>query len=172
MILRNCPREKELRALVARGDWALAADPDLRAHIAACRSCSDLVLVSETFRSARAASTATARLVSPGILWWRAQLRRRNAVIEQLSRPLIGAEIFALAFTLLAGVGFVVFESMRNESWRSWIEQLPQSAALPWNNLLASASADPNWSWMSLLPAAATLILLGGIAVYMAADRQ
>jgi hypothetical protein len=171
MTLKGCPRENELRDAMARGQWPLAAenDAELRAHISKCRSCSDLVVVSEAFGKARAVSTASARLVPPGILWWRAQLRRRNAAIERVTRPLLGAQIFALAFTLLAGVGFLVFEAMTSDSWRIWLQQLPQNAALDWSNLLASAAAGPVWMWMTIGPA---LLLLGGVAVYMATDRQ
>ena len=171
MTFKNCPREKELRDVMARGQWSLAAenDSDLRSHVAACRSCNELVLVSEAFRKARVASTASARLVPPGVLWWRAQLRRRNAAVERITRPLLGAQMFALAITLLAGVGFLVFEALTSTSWRGWLQQAPQNAALDWNNLLTAAAADPLWTWMMLGPA---LVLLGGVAVYMATDRQ
>jgi hypothetical protein len=169
MTLTNCPRDKKLRELLACGDWPLAADPELRAHVAACRSCGDLVLVSEAFRGARAVSTASARLVPPGVLWWRAQLRRRNAAVERITRPLLSAQIFALVFTLLAGAGFVVFEALTSDSWRTWFQNLPQNAALDWNGLLAAVAADPAWLWMMLGPA---LLLLGSVAAYMATDRQ
>jgi len=171
MSLRACPREKELRELLARGQWPFAAEtaPELHAHVAACRSCSDLVLVAESVREARAVSAASARLAPPGVLWWRAQLRRRNAAVVRVTRTLFGAQVFALAFTLLAGVGFVVFEALTSNLWRAWFQQLPQNAALRWDNLLASVTADPAWTWMMLGPA---LLLLGGVAVYMATDRQ
>jgi hypothetical protein len=171
MMRRNCSREKDVRELVARGQWRLAAEtaPELHAHVANCRSCSDLVLVAESFRKARTASAASARLVAPGALWWRAQLRRRNAAVERVTRTLFGAQVFALTFTLLAGVGFLVFEALTSNSWRAWFQQLPQNAALRWDSLLAQAAADPAWTWMMLGPA---LILLTGVAVYMATDRQ
>jgi hypothetical protein len=163
MMLASCPREKELRELLARGQWSLAAEssPELYAHVAACRCCSDLVLVAESFRKARAASAASARLTAPGVLWWRAQLRRRSAAVEQVSRTLFGAQVLALAVTLLAGVGFVVFAALTSPAWRAWLKQLPQ-------NLLAQLAANPAWTWMILGP----VLLLGGVAVYMATDRQ
>jgi hypothetical protein len=68
----------------------------------------------------------------------------------------------------LAGVGFLAFETVTNDSWRAWLEDLPQNAALHLNSLFATA-ADPAWTWMLLGPA---LALLGGVAVYMATDRQ
>jgi hypothetical protein len=171
MTLKRCPREKEVRELIARGEWPLAAENDneLRTHVAACGSCGDLVPVAEAFHKARAASIASARLAAPGALWWRAQLRRRQAAVEQITRPLMGAQIFGLAFTLMAGAGFVVFESLTSDSWRIWLQDLPQNTALHWDNLMAAASADPAWTWMMIGPA---LLLLGGVAIYLSFEKQ
>jgi hypothetical protein len=172
MTLRNCPRENELRDLVARGQWPQASAPELRDHVAACRSCNDLALVADAFQKARAATIGAARPGSAGALWWRAQLRRRNAALERISRPLIGAQIFALAITLLFGVGLAIFEARQGIAWLTWLQQLPQAAALQWQDLLSSSFAGPGWTWTILVPVAATLALLGGVAVYMATDTQ
>jgi len=169
MTLRGCSRENELRVLAARGQWPDEADSELRAHAASCRRCCDLLLVAEAFRKARAASTASAQLAPPGVLWWRAQLRRRQAAIEQITRRLLGVQISALAATLLGGVGFLAFQAKGADSWAAWLQRLPQNAALHWDNLLATATADPVWSWMILGPA---LLLLTSVAVYVVTDRQ
>ncbi|MGB7265791.1 MAG: hypothetical protein WBC92_09785 [Terracidiphilus sp.] len=172
MNLRSCPCEIELRDLITRGQWPQAASPDLRAHIAACRSCGDVALVSAAFQKARAESIAAARPGSAGALWWRAQLRRRNAVVERISRPLLGAQLFALAVSLLAGLGFLGFEARNGVAWLTWLQQLPQTAALHWDELRSTGALDQSWNWMVLLPAVATLALLTGVAIYMATDRQ
>jgi hypothetical protein len=172
MMLQNCPHEKEVRELIESGQWPLAAAPELRAHVSECRACSDLALVSEAFRQGRSETMASASLTSPGVLLWRAQLRRRNAAVERLTRPLLGAQIFALAVTLLAGVGFAGFEARHGVAWLTWLQQLPQGAALDWHNLFSASLANSGWAWMVLFPAFATLVLLGGVAVYMATDKQ
>lgn len=171
MTLRGCPRENELRDLITRGQWPQASATELRDHVAACRSCCDLALVADAFQKARATSIAVARPGSAGALWWRAQLRRRNAAVERISRPLIGAQIFALAITLLFSVGFAVIEARQGIAWLTWLQQLPQAATEHWQDLLASSSTDPTWTWMFLLPAALSLALLG-VAVYLVAERQ
>ncbi len=119
MMFQNCPNEKEVRELIESGQWPLAAAPELRAHVSECRACGDLAFVAEAFKQARAETLAAARLASPGVLLWRAQLRRRNAAVERLTRPLLGAQIFALAVTLLAGVGFAGFEARHGVAWFS-----------------------------------------------------
>ncbi len=156
MKLQSCPNEKEVRELIARGQWPVAAETDLHSHVAGCRSCSDLVLVAAAFQKARAESVAAARPGSAGALWWRAQLRRRNAALERINRPLFGAEIFAMAVLLVAGLGFAIFQARQGVAWLSWpywhdwFAQVPQSAALHWDNLRASVFADPGWSGMVL----------------------
>jgi len=170
--LNSCPHETELRDHLAHGQWPAAATPELCAHVEACRSCADLVLVAAAFQKARAGTIAAARPVAPGVLLWRAQLRRRNAVVEHVTRPLLNAHIFALAFTLVVGLGFVVFEALRNDAWRTWLEQLPQSAVTQWDAFRTTGTIDPTWSLTVVLPVLATLFLIGAVAVYLATDRQ
>lgn len=165
MMLQSCTHEKALRELVERGQWPLAAPPDLRAHVEACCTCSDLVLVAGAFRQARADALPAVLLASPGILIWRAQLRRRNAAIERLTRPLIGAQLFALAVVLAACAGFLVFEARRGAGWLGSLSQ----GGFHLGTLLSSGSAS---IWMVLFFAFATLALAGGLAVYLTADRR
>jgi hypothetical protein len=178
MKLAPCTYEKEVRQLIASGQWPAACSPEIRAHVSSCRTCGDLVLVAEAFRQARAESVAAARPVSPAILMWRAQLRRRNAAVERISRPLLGAQIFAFAAVLLAAVGFVGFEASQGAAWTSWgfwhdwFAQLPQAAASQWESLSSGAVAGSGSGWIVLASALATLVLLGGAAVYFATDRQ
>jgi hypothetical protein len=176
MIRISCPNEKEVRELIARGQWPAACPEELRAHVATCRSCSDLVLVSESFKRARAVSLAAVQPVPPAILMWRAQLRRRNAAVERISRPLLGAQIFAFLIALLAGIGFVGLDVHDGGTWLSWsfwqdkLTQLPQSTASQWAS--SGLAGNSGWNWMLLVPALATLLLLGGLAVYLATDKQ
>jgi hypothetical protein len=170
--MTSCPREKEVKELVERGGWPRACAPELRAHVGSCRSCSDLVLVAEAFQRARAEAAGAAKVGSADALWWRAQLRRRNAAVERIGRPLVGAQIFALAANLLLAVGLVVSQARHGLNWLSWLEELPQSGSLHLETLLPTALFDSGWSLLVLVPALATLALLGGVVVYLAAEKQ
>jgi hypothetical protein len=177
MKLASCGHEKEVRELIASGRWPAASPPELRAHVSHCRACGDLVLVSDLFRQARAESVAAARPVSPALLMWRAQLRRRNTAVERLGRPLLGAQIFAFAVVAAAAMGFVGFEARSGAAWltlgywRDWFAQLPQVAVLQWESLSSGASAGAGWGWIVPASALASLLLLGSVAVYLAADK-
>lgn len=172
MRLKSCPHEKEVKELLKRGQWPQASAPELRAHVDACRSCGDLALVAEAFQKARVEASGAAPQVSPGVIWWRAQLRRHNAAIECINRPILGAQIFALCITLAMTVGLAVWQARQGLSWLTWIEQFPQTAALQLKNLWPSALINMNWGPLVLIPALATLVLLGGAVLYLAIEKQ
>ncbi len=175
--LTSCANEKEVRELITRGCWPAACTPELRAHVSACRACGDLVLVAQAFRQARAESTAAARPVSPALLLWRAELRRHDAAMERIGRPIFGAQIFAFAVMLVAALGFAGLEARDGAAWatwafwRDWLAQLPQAAAAHWRGWSSGAADTSGWSWMVLAAAAASLLLLSGAAIFLANDQ-
>jgi len=171
-MLTSCPHEPELRELLAHGQWPQAATAELRSHVTACRACNDLALVSESFRQARAATVAAARPGSPGVLWWRAQLRRRNAAVERFTRPILGAQIFALFVAVFAGLGLTVYEANHGFAWLDWFQELAQSTVTNWDQFRDTGTLDPTWGLLVVLPALATLALLTGVAFYMATDKN
>ncbi len=173
MKLVTCPHEKELRQSIANGQWPDACAPELRAHVNTCRTCGDLALVSQVFRQARVQSLAASPTVSPALLLWRAQLRRRNAALERIGRPLLGAQIFAFAAALIAVAGLAGFEARRGAAWFTWSfwHDWFVSAAHA-NSLNSTAIAGAGGNWFLLASACAALALLGGAAVYLATDKQ
>lgn len=100
--MTSCGFEKDLSLALHDGRWPDGCDPALRRHVAACASCSDLVLVTSSLQSARAATLPAPLLPPPGVLWWRAQIRRRQGAAERMSRPIVLAEALTLAATLFA----------------------------------------------------------------------
>ena len=168
-----CPREKEVSGLLARGHWPQAQtselSPELRAHVAGCRSCRDLVLVRQAFRADRAVAAAAARLESPGVLWWRAQLRRRNAALERIARPIVGAQIFAVVVSLVAAVIFLAFLARRGVNWLAWVAELPR--VLHFAALTPGGLDKMPWeTW--LLLAGAAFAVMSGVVVYIASERR
>jgi hypothetical protein len=171
MTFSPCSREKEVAELIARGQWPQASSPELVAHASSCRSCGELILVTSAFQRARSQAASAAKLSSPGALWWRAQLRRRNAAVERVGKPILGAQIFALALYLFAAVAIVVSQARHGLNWLSWA-QLPQLSSLHLEALWPSTLFNPGWGLLVLIPALATLALLGGVVVYLASEKQ
>ncbi len=190
MTFTGCQFESEVRVLLEAGQWPHACPPELRSHVETCRSCSDRVLVTGAFRRASAASARAAVLPAPGILWWRAQLRRRNEAVERIARPIFGAQVFALALFAAVVAGFVVVQAHSGAEWwatvgsdwgsglGSWLAGLGQWQALHMEALLPAVTAKSLENLESLgnlpmlVPGVAMLALLGGVVVFLAAERQ
>jgi hypothetical protein len=170
MNLGSCTNEREVSDLLKRGCWPHAFPAELRAHVTVCRACGERVLVSDVFRRAKAEAVGTAPLQSSGLLWWRAQLRRRNTAMERVARPVLGAQIFALAVTLLAGSAFFASQARSSFFWISWLRELPR--ALHFEALLPATLPGLDGSLWLLIPALATLALICGVAVLLASEKH
>jgi hypothetical protein len=167
MSLFTCARERELTELLHRGYWPEACPDELRAHVEACRMCADLVAVSTAFQAARQQTMPAVRLESPGAIWWRAQLRRRNEAIQRVGRPILGAQIFALVVSTVVGAAVLAWQG---NAMKTWFADLPR--ALHLDVLLPAALSQSGGMASILLPVLATLALLSGLVVYLATEKQ
>ncbi len=162
----TCTREREVTELLRQGYWPEACPEELRAHVETCRSCSDLVLVSQALQASRRQTLDIPRLESPGALWWRAQLRRRNAAIETVGRPILGAQIFALTLMIVVAVCGLVW---RGNLVKDWLANLPQALHLE-ALVPAALTQSDGMGW--IVPALAMVALLSGVVVYLATEKQ
>jgi hypothetical protein len=163
----KCPREREVTALVERGQWPAAASPEIAAHVRDCRACADLALVADAFQWARTNAAGPRNVAAPGLLWWRAQLRRREAAMERIGKPILGAQIFALVVNLAVAAGFVAWEATHGVNWLSWFGTARQDGGI--GSLVSAAFSG--WGLVVAVPALAALAMLAGAAVYLASDR-
>ena len=162
----TCVRERELSDLLHNGHWPQACPDELRAHVASCRNCSDLVLVTESLQASRRQMAELPRLEPAGAIWWRAQLRRRNAAIEKVSRPILGAQIFAVLMTLVVLAAIAAWQF---GNWSAWFSDLPGTLHL--TALIPSSMPESSALWI-IVPVIATIALLSGIVVYFASEKQ
>jgi hypothetical protein len=169
MRFRSCGCENELARALKDGHWPEGCGPELRAHVEACGSCSDFVLVTQTFRQARSESEQAVPCGPPSLLWWRAQLRRRNAAAERVSRPVTIAELFALFVYVLVGVVFVASEYRHGLRWATWWSQLAPSRAF---HFLPVGSGQVDWNLLLLISGFGALALLSGLVVYLASEKS
>ena len=182
MMLRSCPREAEVKALLERGQWPQACAPDLRDHVSTCRSCSELALVTTAFQRARNQAIGAAKPGSPGLLWWRAQLRRRNVAVERISKPILSAQIFALAVNLVVAAAVTVWQARHGVAWLTWLQELAHSINSQWlgslllNDLLHidlfSSGSNSLLGPLMLISALSALALVGCVVVYFASQKQ
>ncbi len=168
MTFRACCYEKELTQALRDGRWPQGCGFELRAHVDVCDNCSDLVLVTQTFQLARSESEHPTPCGSPSLLWWRAQLRRRYAATERVSRPITIAETFAWIVTVVVGIVFMASQYRHGLHWASWWPEIVPRGIfhlLP----IGSGQIDPNL-WL-LLSGFGVLVLLSGLVVYLASEK-
>ncbi len=163
----SCAREREVTELLHQGYWPDACPADLRGHVEACRVCSDLVVVAQAFQQAHMQTMPPPRMESAGAIWWRAQLRRRNAAIEKVARPIWGAQIFALVVSVVVAAGVLAW---KGSVLRGWFADLPR--ALHLDALMPAALSQSGGVGSIVLPALATVVLLSGVVVYLATEKQ
>ncbi len=172
MTLSPCPHEKEIAALLTRGQWPHAAPAELRAHVGVCRPCTELALVTSAFQVSRTTAAAAAPLVSPGVLWGRAQLRRRNAAIERVTRPILGAQIFAFSVCIAVAIGFAGSHAGQGLDWITSLSQLFPPHSLDVTRLWPTSLTGSGSVLWVLVPLLGTLALLGGAAVYFGSSEE
>ena len=152
-----CAQHDLVAATIQAGHWPAAADPALRAHVESCPSCSDLVLVAQTLRQSRTESAQSARLASPGILWWRAQVRRRNSALQSVARPVAVAEGVALLILLVAVIALAAWQHDQVAAWLGTVFG-------PLSNIAQIPGA--------LMVGLGTLLVFGGFAVYLLLAKE
>lgn len=169
MTFRACSYEKEVTLALKEGHWPDGCTEELRTHVTACANCADLVLVTQAFQNARSASVHESSAGSPGLLWWRAQLRRRNTATEQISRPITIAQTFAFIVIALVGIAFAASQYQHGLRWGTWWSEVTLARSL---HLLSPASTAPGANLLLLVPGLAALALLGGLVVYLVSEKS
>lgn len=156
--MMRCARTAEIDRLLRLGHWPDAAGAELREHVRTCRACSGCVRVTEALRGMRASSMSEARLEPPALVWWRAQLRRRREVMQQVERPM-RAQMLAILAVVCVGLGFAFRLSGGAAAWRVWVSA---GAA----NVLRFDAGSFG------LASAVMLAMIAGLAVYLTLDRN
>ena len=168
MSLINCARSPELTTALKAGHLPSAWEPSLRDHVEACRQCNDLLLVTSALQAARAKSMQTAPLASPSLLWWRAQLRRRNHALHRISQPTSIFGKLALLGTITVAVVAVLWQRQQGAEWVRWLFGFQDVA----NSHHALATQIPIWNLLLGVLSLGAIALLSALALFLAAERN
>lgn len=160
--MMRCSRTAEIDKLLRLGHWPAAAGAELQAHVQACRACGERVRVTEALRQMRASSMRAARMEPPALVWWRAQLRRRREVMQQVEKPLRVQMLVVLA-VVCVGLGLAFELSGGATAWRSWIDASAGAVA---------RSGVAGWGVGLVVASAVALAAMAGLAVYMTVERK
>ncbi len=167
MKLNSCPREHEIVAAVREGRWPHGCDAAILAHVATCRHCGEVLLMAESLQQMRSETVRRAELPPAGVLWWRAQVRRRNSAIERVSAPIAVVGKVGLAATLLAALGLAGWQG--SSAYNS-LFRISEFFNFRWDALWA-LSVGPNSTAMWLLAGVGTIALCGAL-LYLAMERE
>ena len=156
MTIAECPREQEVVDVVTTGQWPVRCDAELRAHVASCRSCTDLADILVPVGEIWTATRAEVHPPAAGMVWWRAQMRARQEAARAAARPVtIAQAIGVIAAVVAVCAAFVVFAP--------WLATSVATSGQALIGLGASVSSSTAWVATGLAAAA----LLGtSLAVY------
>lgn len=165
MSLYSCPRQQEVRAALRERRWEDPGNSELQMHVKGCASCEELVLVTQTLRQARQQAISMAPPPTPGLLWWKAQIRSRQKLVERAEKPVAFVERLVIVITLLAIAVFAISERL---AMARWLDSLVSAANLGLAQQKAlQLGGDGSGVWFILGTATIVLGLVGGLAAYL-----
>jgi hypothetical protein len=169
MRLDRCEWETAVLESVRAARWPHACDDDLRAHVAQCLVCAELVRVAEALQQEDAATRAEVTLPAPEFIWWKAQIRARRMADERAAAPInMAAQVAGVcaAFSLL---GLALWQWPRIANWWNW------SKRLPLRDLLGLGNASAGLLWTPYLLLAGSMLLglaLASFVLYLVLARE
>jgi hypothetical protein len=161
----ECEFESEVLAATLQSRWPERVDADLRAHVAACTICSDVVAIAGAMDDAREEMRACAMVPDSGRVWWLAQLRARREAAEAAGRPITAVQVIAFACAVgLLGAFFGATSTWFQSALRSMASSVAAFDARSFLALVAEHGA--------LTLAVAAVLFVVPTAVYLALGRD
>jgi hypothetical protein len=162
-----CSQQKQVDTELRQGRLPELWDDALRAHVAGCRSCGDLVLVAQALQQDRMQTVQTAQVASAGALWWRAQVRLRNGALERVTRPIAWAEKFALIVTGAVALAVIIWKRSQLLGWLFALVAGSHPGASP-----AGSSLIDGWTAVLMVTGLGTVALCAGLTVYLLREEE
>jgi hypothetical protein len=145
----RCERESDTVKALRTG----LVSSELQSHIARCRMCTETEAAARVVLATAASLRVEDGASRAGLIWRRAEARKKEIALERATRPLLVMRILSVVYVVLAGAWFLRYV------WRS-----------------SSARLLPEWNVMgSEIAAMAALIALAAIAIgalYMLNDSR
>jgi hypothetical protein len=127
----ECEFEADTLAAALQSRWPERVDAQLRAHVAACAICSDVVAIATAIDYSREDLRAQAVVPDSGRVWWLAQLRERREAAETAGRPISAAQVVAFACAVgLLGACFGATSTWFQSALRWIASSLPSATVL------------------------------------------
>jgi hypothetical protein len=167
----ECPREQDVLDALAAQRWPARCDEELRAHVAGCALCADLIEVSSALLEEQETAWRDARVPPSSVIWWRAQIRAREEAARSAARPV--AFMQGVAASLALWIAVVVLRAVSWPAlpdWRGWLKGAVPSIGVTVPDLSAVAEIAGGWLLLALLALVGAWLLLAPVAIYLAAN--
>lgn len=169
----SCACERDVLDLVAIGQWPARADETLRAHVAACATCAEVASIAGVVRDWAGETEAAQPVKMPdaSVVWYRAQVRAREDAARRASRPVLVAQLLAVAAVALAvfWIGPNISLSGALPDLNGWWAALPSLPALP--DVSAEHFSRFSWLGWAALAALGAWAIVGSIAYLLTAGE-
>jgi hypothetical protein len=103
----ECQREAEVLDALASARWPGRVGAELTSHVSSCEICQDVIAVATAMREDHDTAYQEANVPSSGQMWWRSEMRARQAAVREAGRPVAVAQgvavVLALAVASVAG---------------------------------------------------------------------
>lgn len=163
----SCPCERDVLDLVAIGQWPARADETLRAHVAACETCAEVASIATVVRdwANEADAVDAVKVPDASVVWYRAQVRAREEATRRASRPVLFAQLFAVATVALAVFWIGPTLSVSMPDFSAWWAAVPSLPSLPSMSDVSTESLS-RFSWLgwAALAALGVWAIAGSIA--------
>ncbi len=167
----SCSCERDVLDLVAIGQWPSRADATLRAHVATCESCAEVASVAAAVRE-WADEPQPVKMPDASVVWYRAQVRAREEATRRASRPVLVAQLFAVATVALAVFWIGPSLSLSMPDVSGWWSALPSLPSLPSVGGVSTESLSRfSWIGWAALAALGTWAIVGSIAYLLTAGE-
>jgi hypothetical protein len=152
----ECPRESDVLDAVASARWPDRVARELADHVESCAICADVLAVAAAMQADREAQWQSANIPSSGQVWWRAEMRARQAAIRKASRPITIAQAVAalVVLALIAAAG-----------WFAWTWTRQQAPTFGGASISAQAMTSP--FALPLVVALGALVVMAPVALYL-----
>lgn len=164
----ECERSPEVLDVLGAGRWPDGCDAELRAHVADCASCTDLVEVAGALLEERDAAFREAILPGSGLVWWRIQLRARREAQRTVSRAAAVVQAIAIVSGLLVALAFLSASSF--SGWHEWLSNLADAVTIGSAGFSGLATIAPLGAPILLI--LAVWLALGPVAIWFAVTDE
>jgi hypothetical protein len=93
----ECEFESEVLAAALQSRWPERVDAELRAHVAGCTACADVLAIAGSIEESRAETWAQAAIPDSGKVWRLCHSRARFEAARAAGRPITVAQVAAFA---------------------------------------------------------------------------